>query len=264
MKTVLITGASSGIGYELAKIYAGNNYNLVLAARGSEKIEKLKNIILENINPDLLIETVCIDLSKENSAYDLSDILERKNIEIDFLVNNAGIGIYGEFAEYSHEEMERNNKMINLNIKTLVELTKIFLDKMLEKGSGGVLNVASVAAFQPGPLMATYYASKAFVLSFSEALREELRNTGVYISVLCPGPTETEFEKCSNLTEAGLFSRMKVMSAEKVAEIGYRDFMRKKRIIIPGFINKLAVIGSKFFPRKITIKVVKKIQERKK
>ncbi|RRD38880.1 SDR family oxidoreductase [Leptotrichia sp. OH3620_COT-345] len=264
MKTVLITGASSGIGYELAKIYAEKNYNLVIVARRFEKMEELRNIILKNINSNILIEIVRVDLAEENASYKLFNILEEKNIEIDLLINNAGVGIYGAFSEYSQKEMKKNDKMINLNIKVLVELTKIFVNKMLEKGEGGILNVASVAAFQPGPLMATYYASKGFVLSFSEALREELKNTGVYISVLCPGPTETEFEKSSNLTEAGLFSKMKVMPAEKVAKIAYKDFTRKKRIIIPGIINKIAVLGSKFLPRKLVIKVIKKIQEKKK
>lgn len=262
MKTVLITGASSGIGYELGKIYAENGYNLVLAARRSDKLRNLKDDILKNINSNLLIEIISVDLAEDRAAYKLFDVIKSKDIEIDILINNAGAGMYGEFAEYSSEQMEKNDRMINLNIKSVVELTKLFLDDMIKKDRGSILNVSSIAGFQPGgPLMANYYASKAYILSFSEALREELRKMNVTISVLCPGPTITEFEKSSNLTGSGLFSKFKTMTAKEVAEIAYRDFTKKKRIIIPGFMNKLAALGAKILPRRLTVKLVRKLQE---
>ena len=262
MKTVLITGASSGIGYELSKLYAENGYNLVLAASRTDIFSMMKDDILKNISSTLLIEIISCDLAEERSAYELFDIIKSKGIEIDVLINNAGSGIYGEFAEYSSEQMQRNDRMINLNVKSVVELTKLFLDDMIKKNEGSILNVSSIAGFQPGgPLMANYYASKAYILSFSEALREELRKTNVTISVLCPGPTATEFEKSSNLTGSGLFSKLKVMTAKEVAEIAYRDFTKKKRIIIPGFMNKLAVLGAKISPRRLTVRLVRKLQE---
>lgn len=262
MKTVLITGASSGIGYELAKIYAENGYNLVITARRSQNLYALKEDILKNIISDVSVEIISIDLSLEKSAYKLFDIIKSKNIKVDILVNNAGIGIYGEFFKYSDEKIKKNDSMINLNVKSVVELTKLFLDDMIEENNGGILNVSSIAAFQPGgPLMANYYASKAYILSFSEALREELRETNIVISVLCPGPTETEFEKSSDLKGSGLFSRLKVMTAKEVAKIAYRDFVKRKRIIIPGFMNKLAVLSAKILPRALTIRFVKKLQE---
>lgn len=264
MKTVLITGASSGIGREFAKIYAQNNYNLVIISRRYERMNELKEYILKNINSKLMIEIICMDLSVEGASKKLYDIIKRKNIVIDTLINNAGIGIYGEFSEYTPMEIEKNNKMINLNLKASIELTKFFLDDMLSRSCGRILNVASIAAFQAGPMMATYYASKAFILSFSEALREELKKTDIVVSVLCPGPTATEFEKSSDLTETGLFSKMKVMSAEKVAKIAYRDFSKGKRIIIPGIINKLTVFGTKIVPRVVATKIAGKLQEKKK
>jgi len=264
MKTVLITGASSGIGREFAKIYAQNNYNLVIISRRYERMNELKEYILKNINSKLMIEIICMDLSVEGASKKLYDIIKRKNIVVDTLINNAGIGIYGEFSEYTPMEIEKNNKMINLNLKASIELTKFFLDDMLSRSCGRILNVASIAAFQAGPMMATYYASKAFILSFSEALREELKKTDIVVSVLCPGPTATEFEKSSDLTETGLFSKMKVMSAEKVAKIAYRDFSKGKRIIIPGIINKLAVFGTKIVPRVVATKIAGKLQEKKK
>ena len=164
--------------------------------------------------------------------------------------------------------MKRNDAMINLNIKAVVELTRLFLADMIKAGNGEILNVSSVAAFMPGPLMSTYYASKAFVQSFTEAVREEMRNDvrtkNIKISALCPGPTATEFEKSNNLEESSLFERMKVMSAKKVAEIGYKEFQKGKMIIIPGIFNRIAVFGTRFFSRKFVVRIARKIQEKKK
>ena len=154
--------------------------------------------------------------------------------------------------------------MIDLNVKALVVLSKYFLQEMLERNSGKILNVASIAAFQPGPYMSVYYASKAFVLSFSEALRNEVRNTGVCISVLCPGPVETEFEKSSELSRSKLFSKLKPVTAEKVAYAGYRGLMKNRAVIIPGFFNRAAITAGTFVPTGIKVNIARKIQEKKK
>ena len=196
MKSVLITGASSGIGYEFAKIYAKNGHNLVITARRQENLE---NIRKELESYSVKIETIVLDLSKEGAAKKLYENVKEKGIVIDTLINNAGFGLYGNFIE---TDVDREAEMIDLNIKSLVILTKLFLKDMIAIDKGEILNVASIAAFQPGPLMSVYYASKSFVLSFSEAVRNEIRKTNVNISVLCPGPTATEFERSANLEKS--------------------------------------------------------------
>ena len=268
MKRVLITGASSGIGYELAKIYAENGHDLVIVARNRDKLRMLQKEIFEEISKNIKVTVIENDLSQEKAAERLYNQIKSSNLKIDTLVNNAGAGIYGRFSEFDKETMKRNDAMINLNIKAVVELTKLFLADMIKDGRGEILNVSSVAAFMPGPLMSTYYASKAFVQSFTEAVREEMRNDvrtkNIKISALCPGPTATEFEKSSNLEESSLFERMKVMSAKKVAEIGYKEFQKGKMIIIPGIFNRIAVFGTRFFSRKFVVRIARKIQEKKK
>lgn len=256
METVLITGASSGIGYEFSKLFAEKGYNLVITARREERLSELKNIYPEND-----IEIISCDLSKEGSSEYLYNEIKKRNIKINILINNAGFGLFGEFQE---SDIVKEQEMINLNIKTLMELTKFFSKDMLVENFGKILNVASIAAFQPGPYMSVYYASKAFVLSFSEAVRNELRKTGVNISVLCPGPVKTEFEKSADLEKSKLFSILKPVDAKKVAQKGYEGLYRNKAIIIPGFFNKTAVFMSRFIPRGIIVNMARKIQEKKK
>ena len=170
METVLITGASSGIGYEFSKLFAEKGYSLVITARREQKLTELKEMY-----PESKIEVISCDLGSETGAGYLYNEIKKRGIKVDILINNAGFGLFGEFYE---TDIEKEKKMIDLNIKTLVELSKYFLQEMLEKNSGKILNVASIAAFQPGPYMSVYYASKSFVLSFTEALRNEVRNTG--------------------------------------------------------------------------------------
>lgn len=270
METVLITGASSGIGYELAKIYSQNNYNLILVARRKEKLEILKKEILEKINKNIKITIIERDLSKNNSSFELYNEIKNKNLEVNILINNAGIGIYGKFLNFSKEEMEKNNEMTNLNITTLVELTKLYLNEFSENGNKNkiykILNVASIAGFLPGPLMANYYATKSYVVSFTEAIREEIISSGIKnikISLLCPGPTSTEFEKSSNAEKSGIFTKLKVMTPEKVAKITFNKFNKGKEIIIPGIFNKISVFTIRFLPRKVVVKMARKIQEKK-
>ena len=256
METVLITGASSGIGREFSRLFAEKGYRLVITARREKNLTELKEMYPENN-----IEVIPCDLGSETGAEYLYNEIKKRNIKVDILINNAGFGLFGEFYE---TDIEKEKKMIDLNVKALVELSKYFLQEMLERNSGKILNVASIAAFQPGPYMSVYYASKAFVLSFSEALRNEVRNTGVCISVLCPGPVETEFEKSSELSRSKLFSKLKPVTAEKVAYAGFRGLMKNRAVIIPGFFNRAAITAGTFVPTGIKVNIARKIQENKK
>ena len=260
MKTVLITGASSGIGYEFAKIYAKKGYNLVITARRKNNLERIKQE-LESFDTAICVDIIVLDLSKQNSAKELYEVVKQRGILIDTLINNAGFGVYGNFIE---TDIEKEIDMIELNIKSLVVLTKLFLKDMVSRNNGTIINVASTAAFQPGPLMSVYYASKSFVLSFTEAIRNEVRDTNVNISVLCPGPTDTELEKSASLEESSLFTKLKVMKPEKVAIIGYKGINRNKSVIIPGILNNILITFNKIIPRALVINIVRKLQESKK
>ncbi|MDX8289758.1 SDR family oxidoreductase [Metabacillus indicus] len=253
MKTVLITGASDGIGKELAYKYAQDGYRLVLAARSEGKLQKLA----EELKPAPVI-VKRKDLSDMNQVRELYEELKAESVCVDVLVNNAGFGLYGEFVRTSAEE-ELN--MIDLNIKSITLLAKLFAPDMAERGSGHILNVASTAAFQPGPLMAVYYATKAYVLSFSEAIENELKGTGVSVSVLCPGPTKTGFSDRANLGQSKLF-KSGVMDVKEVADAAYKGLHKKKTVIIPGLKNKMLAAAVRFMPRKTVTGVVRKTQER--
>ncbi len=255
--TVLITGASGGIGYELAKVFAENGFSLVLVARSKNILEGIaENFKKEFGAPVTVIEK---DLAVPGAPQQIFDQLKSRNIDVEILVNNAGFGIYGEFAESSTEEQLG---IVALNITALVHLTKLFLPGMIERKSGKILNVASTAAFQPGPLMSIYYASKAFVLHFSEAISNELESTGVTVTALCPGPTQTNFSKRAHTERITLF-RKNTMDAKTVALIGYHGLMKGQTIVIPGFQNKLLARLVGFMPRAFVVNVVRKIQENK-
>ena len=186
---VLITGATTGIGYELAKLYANDGNNLILVARDEEKLEKVKEelMLLYNIN----VYSISLDLSEDNSCEKLLNYVNKKNISVDILINNAGLGSFGYLSEI---EIEKELNLIDVNVRALTELTKVFLPIMISHGDGEIMNVASTAAFCAGPKMATYYASKSYVLSFTEAIYEELKGTGIKVSCLCPGPVSTGFQ----------------------------------------------------------------------
>lgn len=252
-KTALITGASSGIGYELSIICAQNNYNLILVARSKDKLEAhQKNLTKDyNINVDIIIK----DLSLPESANEL--FKELKNANIDILINNAGIGDHGYF--YTNDISKIVN-MINLNILTLTTLTRLILPSMIKKNSGKIMNVSSIAGFQPGPLMAVYYASKAYVQSLSEALSSELSNTNITVTAFCPGPTNTGFAKSANLDNSKLFENLPIANVRTVCLYGYKKMQKGKTIAIPGILNKLTVFLTKLIPRKLNAKIVKKIQ----
>ncbi len=258
MKTALITGATFGIGYELAKIFARENHNLILVARNLEKLNQIKSELLK---PGIFIYTIQKDLTSPNSPVELYNEVKQNNFQVDILINNAGFGLLEPFVEL---DLKSQLDMIQLNITSLVHLTHLFLPEMIQRKNGKIMNVASTAAFQPGPNIAIYYATKAFVLSFSEVLNAELKGTGVSVSALCPGPTKTEFQKRATMANINL-ERTKLipyMSAGKVARIGYNGLMKNKRVIIPGLMNKTGAILVKFLPKSIILAVLKKFNTR--
>lgn len=256
MKTVLITGASGGIGKELAVHFARDGYQLVLIARDGMKLEHLKKELKQDYQAKVLV--IVKDISDQESVKEVYEFLQKNNVQVDYLVNNAGFGLYGEFADTNLDD-ELN--MIDLNIKSITHLTKLFLPGMIANNEGGVLNIASTAAFQPGPLMAVYYATKAYVLSFTEALANELKDTNIKVTALCPGPTETGFSNRANLQESKLF-KSGVMDVKEVASIGYKGFHSGKTVVIPGTKNKLLAHSVRFMPRKVITAVVRNVQGR--
>ena len=248
-QTALITGASSGIGLELARIFARNQCDLILVARESDRLRQAAATLKARV--------IARDLADPQSAQAIYD--ELASTRIDYLVNNAGFGLGGPF--YSTDRQTELD-MIQVNVTSLVDLTKLFLPAMVARKSGRILNVASTAAFQPGPLMAIYYASKAFVLSFSEAIAEELNGSGVTVTALCPGPTASDFQRRAGLDHIKLFKNKSLtMSSEEVADIGYRGMMQGKVLVIPGIMNKLGVQLLRLGPRAIVRKAAKKLQE---
>ncbi len=256
-KTALITGASFGIGLELARIFAREGHDLVLVARSADKLRQLASELEKAHSTRSLI--LAVDLSDPGAAAYVLDQTTRANITVDILVNNAGFGQYGFFAENDLEECLRQ---IQLNVTTLTHLTRLYLPEMIKRKSGRILNVASTAAFQAGPLMAVYYATKAYVLHLSEAIANELQGTGVTVTCLCPGPTATEFQERAKITGIRL-AMHGTMDARTVAEDGYRALMAGKPVVISGFKNWLVAQSVRFAPRRMVAAVVRKLQELK-
>ena len=256
-KTALITGASGGIGLELARLHASKGDNLVLVARSREKLAEVKTELESKFK--VSIYNIVKDLSVKDAAKEVFYEVKKQNIIIDYLINNAGFGDFGLFAKSNWEKQEG---MINLNITALTQLTWLFLPEMISRGEGKILNVSSLAAFQPGPTMSVYFASKAFVMSFSEALNNEVRDKGITVTTLCPGPTESNFHAVV-LGDPKLVRERKMMTAKEVAKIGYRAMMNGKSVVIPGFINSFLVFASRFVPRELVIKMIRRIQENK-
>ena len=254
MSTVLITGASGGIGYELAKLFARDHHNLVLVARSADK---LAQIAAELQAHGVTVKTIPLDLGTPPAPKFLFGQLE--GTPIDILINNAGYGAYGEFAQMPEDEILGQ---INLNITALTELTRLFLPPMLQRRAGRIMNLASTAAFQPGPLMAVYYASKAYVLSFSEAIANELRNSGVTCTCFCPGATHTGFAKRAGTENSRLFKQLGAMNAEKVARDGYRALMQGRTVAISGAHNWVVAQSVRFAPRKMVTAVSRWIAEK--
>ncbi|MBN1043808.1 SDR family NAD(P)-dependent oxidoreductase [Clostridium botulinum] len=251
-KCALITGGTEGIGLELAKLFAKDNCNLIIIARNKEKLLKVKNQLESKYN--ITVDILSLDLSIHSSCDKIFDFVDKKNISVDYLINNAGIGSFGFFhkGECGFEE-----NLININIISLTNLTKYFLEKMIEKNHGGIMNVASTASFVGGPKMAMYYSSKAYVLSLTEALHEEVKDLGIRVSCVCPGPVKTSFQSKAGIKKSEKAKKY-LMDAEKVAKIAYEGFFKGKAIIIPGHKNKLLVWGTKLIPRSISRKIILK------
>ncbi len=259
METALITGASNGIGLELAKVHASKGGNLVLVARNKTKLDELKTV-LEN-QYKISVYTIGKDLSLPNAALEVYVETSVQKIQIDYLINNAGFGDFGMFAE---TDWNKELQMINLNITTLTQFTKLYLQDMLNRKSGKIMNVASTAAFQSGPTMAVYYATKAYVLSFSEAVDNEVRDKGITVTALCPGATESGFQKASAMEESALVKGKKLPTAKDVAEYGYKAMMEGKTIAIHGIMNWIMANSVRFFPRALVVKITRKIQDKAK
>ena len=253
-RTALITGASSGIGLELAKLFARDHFNLILVARDRPRLKQLADDLTHRYG--ISAKVIEKDLSKPSAPKEIFEELHRSALFIDILVNNAGIGVYGSFDEnHLGEQLDS----LQLNIMTLTSLTHLFLPEIKSR-KGKILNVASTAAFQPGPFMGCYFASKAYVLFFSEAIANELKASGVTVTALCPGPTQTNFQIRSgtqNIRESAI-----MMDAKTVAQIGYRGLMRGETVVVPGLMNKLLVFLVRFFPRDLVTRAARFFEER--
>jgi len=254
MKTALITGASSGIGLEFAHTFAANNNHLILVARSKDKLQELANELKRKHNVE--VKVIVADLSEMSEVQKVYDTCEKEGIIIDYLVNNAGFGTFSPFAETS---WDLTGKMIDLNVKALTKLCNLFIPGMVARKSGKILNVASTAAFQPGPNMAVYFATKSFVLFLSEALYSELKGTGVSITCLCPGPTESGFITAAAMEKSNLFNNKKIPTSAEVAEFGYKAMMDNEMTVIHGLLNKITAAAIRFAPRKLVLEIARKV-----
>lgn len=246
-KTALITGASGGIGREFAKIYAREGYDLVLVARTEGKLFRLKNKLEDTYG--VTAHVFACDLSKKDAAYEVFNFTLENKIDIDVLVNNAG---FGDFGHFSDVDWEKQYSLVQVNIVALMQLTRCYLPLMIKRGKGKILNMSSVAAFCAGPDMSLYYASKAFVRSFSEAVAQEVKGTGVTVTAICPGPTSTGFEKAAGMKNSKMFTFFRPASAADVAEAGYRAAEKGKVLLYYGLPTKLMNIGARILPRSVT------------
>jgi uncharacterized protein len=252
----VITGASAGIGVELARIFAREGHELVLVARRLDRLETLANEIAASGKTKPI--SVALDLQKTGAVVELQSALARNGVEPQYIVNNAGFGLVGIASSLDRDEQLA---MIDLNVRALTELSLAFVDS-LERHKGGILNVGSMAGFLPGPGMAVYYATKSYVLSFSEALHSELKPRGVRVTVLCPGPVPTEFAARAGIKQGrppGLLSQ----PADSVAEAGFRGLMRGDRMVVPGMANKLITILIRIVPRRLLLRLVDARQSRR-
>ncbi len=252
----LVTGASGGIGEEIARDLAARGWNLVLTARREAKLEGLAEEFRAAAGVEVLI--LPADLSEPGASGALLGDLKRLDIHVEILVNNAGIGHYGEYLK---RDLEDHEALLTLNVHAVMVLLRGLVPGMVDRGRGRVLNVASTAAFQPGPLMASYYASKAFMLSLSEALRDELRMTGVTVTTLCPGPTRSDFHVRAGMRSSPLVTTVPIPSSRSVARYGVRAMLRGKGIAVPGLPNRLHLLALRFMPRGLVPGIVRRVQQ---
>jgi short-subunit dehydrogenase len=258
MALALITGASNGIGLEFARNFAADNHDLILVARSQNKLAELAQG-LEKAHK-IKCHVIACDLSRHGSALELYNRVKSMQLQPEFLVNNAGFGDVAEFATAQSAKLE---EMMTLNMETLTLLTRYFLGDMVRRRVGRVLNVASTAAFQPGPYMAVYYATKAYVLSLTEALSVELRDTGVSVTALCPGPVITGFQNAANMADAGVLKLPVLLPADEVAKIGYRAMLRGRAMVIAGRLNWLGAFSVRFSPRRLVALLAARLNKSK-
>jgi short-subunit dehydrogenase len=254
-QTALVTGASAGIGVDLAECFARDGYSLILAARTEGALQEVAGRLAQAHG--VKATPIAVDLGAYGGGSVLAEAVKQRGLEVDVLVNNAG---YGHAGALTSSDLATQLGMIDLNVRALVELTYLYWNRMLANKRGGVLNVASTAAFQPGPLMANYYASKAYVLSFSEALWEEARGTGVHVSCLCPGPTVSKFRERAGTGRTRLAKASKVMPSALVARMGYDAWKRNQRVIVTGGRNAFQAGIVKYIPRTTLLRMVRNIQ----
>jgi uncharacterized protein len=243
-KVALVTGASAGLGAEFARQLSKRGHTLVLVARRKDRLDELARDLAN-------ARAVAIDLSRKDAAAKLMADIEANGETVDLLVNNAGFGLIGRFAEL---DAKRERQMIDLNVGTLTDLCRAVAPNMIERKSGGIINVASTGAFQPGPKFAVYFATKAYVLSLTEALHEELKPHGIQVSCLCPGPTRTEFGDVAGFGGNGLFDKV-AMEAPEVVAAGLRGLDRNKAVVVPGVLNKVSANSGRFAPRAVVRKI---------
>lgn len=252
----IITGASTGIGREFARICARHGYNVVLIARSQAQLENLANEIRENTNRTAVV--LASDLANPAAPQEIFEQIARLNLHPEILINNAGFGLVGRCWELDEMEQVR---MVQVNVTALTHLTRLFLPGFIARRRGRILNVASTAAFQPGPLMSVYYATKAYVVSFSEAIHNEARDYGVTVTCLCPGPTRTEFQQRAGANKTKLFDNGRAMDAAKVAEIGFAAMEKGKPLAIAGRMNALMAFLTRFAPIQFTAAMARRFQE---
>lgn len=254
-QTALITGASAGIGVDLAACFAKGGYDLIITARSEAALRDVAGRLAKAHG--VKVTPITCDLGVPGGGTALAREIAGREMAVDVLVNNAGFGQTGSFDS---TPIDPQLGIVDLNVRALVELSHIYLKDMLHRKRGGILNVASTAAFQPGPLMSIYYASKAFVLSFTEALWEETRGTGVHVTSLCPGPTVSQFHGRAGTDKTRLFSSAKPMASMPVAQLGYDAFQRNRRVAVPGILNKTLIVFARIAPRPVLLRIVRHLQ----
>jgi short-subunit dehydrogenase len=253
-ETALVTGASGGIGEDLARVIAANGDNVILLARSAGKLQALADELSRAHN--VVASVLTADLSVPAAAEDVVNRLAGRSVTVDILVNNAGFGTFGAF---SRDDPQKQAEVLQVNVVALTQLTRLLLPGMIERRKGRILNVASTAAFQPGPFMAVYYASKAYVLSLSEAVAEEAAGTGVTVTCLCPGPTRTGFQERAKIQKTRLLNVMSVMTSADVARAGYDGMMAGRTVVVPGLRNKIGVQSLRVSPRRVVTKIIRSL-----
>ena len=251
---VLITGTTSGLGREFARLFAQNGYNIVAVARNEVLLQQQKQELERQFGVEMVY--IVKDLSAEDSAQEVYDEIKHKGINIDILINNAGFGSFGRYVDV---DWQRQKGLANVNMLAVMQLSYLFGKDMDRRGEGKIVNIASIASFQAGPYMAMYYASKAFVRSFSEALHEEMKSSGVSVTAICPGPVATNFERIAHMINSAMFSRLRVYTPEVVAAKSYRAIMNNKAVYVVGWPNKLLVFLTRFCSLKFSRVLASKI-----